>query len=391
MALLDMQCKITDSIDNNKFSLGIFFDLSKAFDTVDHKILLKKLEHYGIRGVVLNWFSDYLTNRSQCVCFNGSLSGSKRITCGVPQGSILGPLLFLIYVNDLSKTSRILHFVLFADDTNVFISDKSLESLFKRANCELKLISSWFKANRLSLNIEKTNFIIFRSHRKSLGLTPHDFRIAMDGKSICQVSSCKFLGVYIDQHLTWMDHINHISRKIAKNISILSRVRHCLPRTSLIGLYYALIFPYLSYCIISWGSNYHCRLNALEILQKRAIRVIFGLRWSSSTKPTFLKQKILQLCDITKLQIGLFMFRYHHRMLPPNFNGFFSLGSDIHGHDTRSSNSYRCASARLNLKQFCIKCTGPPVWNSLPEDIRTAVSIKHFKNKLKYFLYLCKL
>src|ERR1043165_1920485 len=269
MTLLEIQCKILESIDNREFSLGIFFDLSKAFDTVNHKILLEKLDHYGIRGISNVWFCEFLNNRSQYVYFKGQLSISKPINCGVPQGSILGPLLFLIYVNDIAATSKIFHYILFADDTNVFISDKSVESLFERANHELTTISSWFRANKLSLNIDKTKFILFRSRRKLL--PAYNYRLTIDGQQIMQTESCKFLGVYLDQNLTWKEHITQISKKLAKNISILSRIRHCLSKNTLQSLYYSLIFPYLSYCNICWAANYTSYLKDLEILQKLQI------------------------------------------------------------------------------------------------------------------------
>ena len=241
---------IAHAIDANEFSLGIFFDLAKAFDTVDHTILLKKLENYGIRDTPLRWFYSYLDQRQQQVLCNGLFSKLRFVHYGVPQGSNLGPLLFLLYINDLPNSSSLLHFILFADDTNVFYSHKSLDNLMDLVNSELAAVADWFRANRLSLNLTKTNFIIFRSHRKPI--PNQNFNISIDNKPILQVKSTKFLGVYVDEHLTWKEHIAHISNKIAKNVGILSRISYLLPRNIISNLYYSLIQPYLVYCNIVW-------------------------------------------------------------------------------------------------------------------------------------------
>ena len=192
MALIELYDKVSLAIDNNEFSIGIFIDLSKAFDTLDHSILLKKLEHYGIRGMALEWFSSYLSNRKQCVSLNGVLSDFKSITHGVPQGSILGPLLFILYINDIVNCSEKLFFMLFAGDTNLFVSCREIMHLFDIVNIELSKLSDWFKVNKLSLNVKKTNYILFGRKRLTLSETNN---ICIDGQRIERVERTKFLGV----------------------------------------------------------------------------------------------------------------------------------------------------------------------------------------------------
>ena len=170
LAIIEMSERIRESIENKKYGCGIFIDLSKAFDTINHNILLEKLEHYGIRGIPLLWFKSYLSNRKQYVYLNGESSSIEDIISGVPQGSVLGPLLFLLYINDLPNISNTLKFFLFADDTHIFCEADSMEKLEITVNKELRHLYTWLNVNRLALNIEKTNFISFHPYNKPLKL-----------------------------------------------------------------------------------------------------------------------------------------------------------------------------------------------------------------------------
>ena len=202
-ALIQITEKIKESNEKGKFGCGIFIDLCKAFDTVNHDILLTKLEHYGIRDSALNWFESYLSKRKQFVSVNGENSKLRELSCGVSHGSVLGPLLFLIYINDLPNISSKLDIFLFADDTNIYYENESFIELEKTVNKELKNLYLWLSVNRLALNIEKTNFLIFHPFNKPL---KYNVTIKIHKKAILEAKYIKYLGVLIDSILSWKEH-----------------------------------------------------------------------------------------------------------------------------------------------------------------------------------------
>ena len=199
MARLVLLDKIVKALENGEFVVGIYLDFSKALDTVDHSILLVKLEYYGIRGIALDWFKSYLAGRKQYVTYNGTSSSTKVIKCGVPQGSILGPLLFLLYINDLPNVCKSTNPVLYAGDTNLFINGKNLMELQTTSNSELAEISTWLKINKLSLNVKKTHHMIFTHKRK---IQP-SVALSIEGHPIDEVDNTNFLGVYLDNEINW--------------------------------------------------------------------------------------------------------------------------------------------------------------------------------------------
>ena len=167
-AILHFIDKVAQALDNHLHTIGILLDFSKAFDTVDHEILISKLSYYGVRGIALSWFRSYLTDRKQYVSLNGINSSHQTISCGVPQGSLLGPLLFLLYINDFHYSSNVLSFIFFADDSSVFFSHKNPEILLETVNSELKKVTLWIRANKLSLNLQKTNYMLFSNSLRDL-------------------------------------------------------------------------------------------------------------------------------------------------------------------------------------------------------------------------------
>ena len=216
-AILLLVNQLYQSFDESKFTLGIFIDLSKAFDTVDDKILTKKLELYGIKDCNLRWFESYLSNRKQFITYGNKQTNIETITCGVPQGSILGPLLFLIFVNDLHKVTKYLDPIMFADDTNLFCSHKNIKTLFQIVNSELKLVTEWFLANKLSRNAKKkTKYVLFHKVTMCDSLLLQLPAMTLNNIEIKRENSVKFLGVIIDENLTWKNHIEVVENKFLK-------------------------------------------------------------------------------------------------------------------------------------------------------------------------------
>ena len=266
MALTCILDKLHNALEKGEYAIGIFIDFRQAFDTVDHSILLQKLYHYGIRGVAYDWFCDYLKNRTQLVSYHNIQSNYADISCGVPQGSILGHLLFLIYINDVAFVSTQLFSVLFADDTNMFGTDNDLEALIVNVNTELEKNVKWLNANKLSLNIDKTHHMLFRNEMKVVKET---CKVYMNRQEISEDETTKFIGVIIDNRLNWKHHIDSICNKVSKNIGIILIARRVFNKTTLWSLYYSFIYPYCTSCIHVWGSAYKTHLQKLQILQKK--------------------------------------------------------------------------------------------------------------------------
>ena len=246
-AILQLTREILDSFENNQFTLGVFIDLSKAFDTVDHEILLSKLQYFGIEGKYLKWFQSYLCNRKQFITFgNNKQSNLLRINCGVPQGSILGPLLFLLYVNDLQKASNILKPIMFADDTNLFFSHKNIKNLFKTMNKELINIQEWFNANKLSVNATKTKYSFFHSLAFQDRIPLRLPKLEINNVTIKREQIMKFLGVYLDENMTWKSHISSVEGKVSKNLGVLYKARTLLNNKCLKQIYFSFIHSYIA-------------------------------------------------------------------------------------------------------------------------------------------------
>ena len=382
-ALTHLINKISSAIDQRETTVGVFLDLSKAFDTLDHQILFTKLEHYGIRDVALQWIKSYFSCRRQFVQIDQTCSSTQTIKCGVPQGSILGPLFFILYINDLPRASKLTEPLLFADDTSIFFSHSNPDYLETVLNNELLNIDVWLRCNKLSINVQKTNYVVFCPSQRKVN---HSFSLSFGGQPLIQSNVTKFLGVYLDEHLTWKNHINFVCKQIAKSVGILSRTRFYLSCKTKLMLYYTLIYPYITYCNSTWSSTYVSNLNRIYYLQKRVVRAITNSEYRAHTAPLFSKLKILDIFQINTLDIAKFMFRYHNNLLPPLFFNLFMTNSQVHKYDTRTAGNYRVHPCRTNIKKFTILYQGPRVWNCLPASITNLSSFPLFKKKVLEFL-----
>ena len=241
-AIICLVDKTSESWDTGDIVIGVFFDLKNAFDTVSHDILLKKMYVYGIRGNAFKLLKSYLTGRTQYVIYDGVRSATLPIKCGVPQGSILGPLLFICSMNDIGNISDFLYTILYADDTSVLLNGNNYSNLIKLLNSELENLSIWLKSNKLTLNVQKTYYVVF--HRSRIKTDTHAV-ITMDNVCLQRTDSFKYLGVIINHKLNWTQHIDYVKNKISKGIDIMNMARNCLTKKSLLDLYYSYIYPYL--------------------------------------------------------------------------------------------------------------------------------------------------
>ena len=270
--------------------MAIMLDFSKAFDTLNHATLISKLDHVGVRGPVLGWLSSYLNDRKQFVSIGSSSSEVVPMTMGVPQGSVLGPLLFLIYINDMCKVSNFLHYVHFADDTMVFASGGDLVQLVNSINVELHSLDDWLKSNRLSLNLLKTSYMVI-SHNA----IPDSLDIKIRNTQLKRVREAKFLGVLIDDGLTFASHVGAICARLSRTVGVMRRLSSFVPATTLLNIYYSLFHSYCTYAITAWGGSACIHINRLQSLQNRAVRFLPIPRDSSSVYVEFSILNIKQL------------------------------------------------------------------------------------------------
>ena len=265
-AITQLADRIHESFENDNYTLELFIDLSKASDTIDHVILLKKLENYGIKDTNLVWFRSYLANRKQYIRItNDGKSNLRNTAYGIPQGSILGPLLFLVYDNDLLSSFKILNPIMFTDDTNLFYEYKNITKLFVTVNEELMNIYDWFMANKLSLAVGKTKYSLFHKPSRVDDLPLKLPKLSINNQEIKRASYTKFLGVVLDENLSWKENLKHTENKIAKSIGLMYKAKPFLDKDSLLSLCFSYIHSYINYTNLAWVSTHKTNNTAFKI------------------------------------------------------------------------------------------------------------------------------
>ena len=371
---------VTKALEDNKHSLGVYLDTRKAFDSVNHSILVKKLTKYGIRGKCAELIEDYLSGRTQKVKINDTVSKPKHVTCGIPQGSVLGPLLFIIYINDLNSLSENLHIVTFADDTSLFLSDEHYGNLESVMNKELQSVKTWFDSNKLKLNLDKTCFQIFTKQRdKELP------ELKIDEIDIKHSHTVRFLGLLLDNQLTFKAHIKKLSTKLSQIAGLIRRARRYLEKEHLLLLYNSLMLPHVNYCCLLWGINYKTNLQSIIKIQKRIARTILGLNYRDSVAHRFKEIGMLSLYSIVAYKSVIFAYKYLNHLQPKIFEDMLSVRTQKM---TRCQDTFIVPFTRNMYRKHTSRFYIPETWNRLqhPCKLEKDIKLSTLKNNVKVYL-----
>jgi hypothetical protein len=351
-----------------------------AFDTVDHEILLHKLHNLGFRGPFNKWLRSYLSDRPISTSVRGHISDSVNINIGVPQGSILGPILFLIFINDLlCNLSEIAETVSYADDTTVVVKAKTARDVEAKANLVLNFISDWFAQNQLVLNASKTNYISFSAKKSN-----DAFDITLNNEPVTRVFTAKTLGVVIHEHLKWEAHVDILCKKLSRAVGILYKLTRCIPSICLKNVYSSLFNSHLTYGISVWGNCSKKSLQRLLVLQKRALRIICRQPPLSHVTARFKQLGLLEVHRLYIEAICRLVYKFQCGLLPENIF-VFTRNSSIHSYNTRIKENLHQQRTSTTCRAKLFVNASTKAWNSLPRDLRE----KHqhsFRRHLSMFL-----
>ena len=385
LALIEIVDNIIKDLQDGKYVAGLYIDFSKAFDTVDHDILLYKLNHYGIRGDALEWFKSYLKGRNQYTVVNGTDSDQQDIKYGVPQGSVLGPLLFLIYTNDIAGcTTESNKTRLFADDTASLISRDTPKELKSSLRKVLLDIIKWCNANKLTINLSKTCYIIYKTPHQNIPSYLNN--ITINNETITKVPSTKYLGIIMDEKLNWLEHIENLIKSLIRTSNSFKIVKHRMHKNNKIVLYNAYIYSKIQYGIEVYGRASKTNLQKVQVQQNRALKILYNKDFLTPTSELHRDIGILKVSDIYKLGISKFVYKHKNSLLPSKiFDNLYQQNDTIHRYNTRQAGNIHVSNPYNKLGETTIKHQGTTLWNLLPQDIKTAQTIKSFSKKVKSY------
>lgn len=356
-------------MDRRRYVAGLFFDLSRAFDSVDLKFVREKLHRLGIRGVALGWMMSFLMDRSVVVRQGSSVSGPHRVGVGVAQGSVMGPLIFLLYVNDLSRAISDGLLVNFADDTTIIVTSETQELLIEKITSAMQEFEKWCFANKLILNSSKTVCVLFSRKYMSREVV-QDFQ----NLNIIVDASARFLGLHVDEALSWEQHVQQVCGRLNSAYFALLNLRQKVGELCLIDVYYAMVYSHIAYCVIAWGQT--TGWERVFKTQKRIVRIIFNLSYRESCRDYFIRHNLMTFPCIYIYKCALFVKN--------NLSKFSTLTNGVYNtrsHTTLLYQSHRTARYEKSSLYSCQK-----IYNKLPKDIRDVENEKHFKNGLKNWL-----
>ena len=369
------------AINNRKVVGIVFLDFQRAFETINRELLLLKMEKMGIGGYVLKWFQEYLCDRVQCTKYNNSVSSEKNTQFGVPQGTVLGPKLFIMYINDIVLHVKRCQIQLFADDTLLFSVGENVKSVIEDLNYDLKNLYRWLTDNNLKLNINKTKFMIVKN--KYLMTNTNTDGVVINTNKIEQVKETKYLGVIIDEHLSFSKHATYITNKVAKKVNVLGRIGHNLTQWTKQTIYRSIINPHFQYCSTILFLLSNSEINVLQKKQNQALRIILKCNRYTSINSMLDRVNMFSVKQILTLNTLIFIFKILHGLLPEHLLDHCTFVNEIHDHFTRTNNNLYVQTVRTNYAQNDIFHKGLIMYNSLPREMTNCNSISKFK-KLCY-------
>ena len=388
LALLDCTKDWLINIDKGNSNFAVFLDIKKAFDMVGHEILLQKLKFYGIMSNELNFFKSYLMNRSQFCQIRCFKSPIGKVLLGVPQGFIIGPLLFIIYMNDLPHCIENGHVTMYADDTSASCEVKSVHDITVKVIPDLVKLCDWLKSNKLSLNMIKTEFMIIGSTQNVLKFGDL-IAIRIDDQPTKQVAHVKYLGIIVDDPLTWKEHADYISKKISRNLGTIKRSRQCITVDSTIVLYRTLIKSYLRYCCNVWGSCGNALLHRLQTLKNRAVRVITNTSFENADHKLLLKRlNLLSVEQIIQFDYLCVIYKMVNDFAATNAMDLFQPAEKANHYETRSNidGKFKITKTHRKKADTAFSNFGAKIWNGIPAEIREVLSFDNFKSKVKSYM-----